>query len=101
MLAPTRELATQISEQIPPFSKSSRLLHAVIYGGAPKGQQQRQLSRGVDIVVATPGRLLDFLSSGATDLKRVTYLVLDEADRMLDMVINYRFLTILVDTEKI
>ena len=56
-----------------------------IYGGAPKGPQQRDLRTGVEIAVATPGRLLDFLEARATNLRRVTYLVLDEADRMLDM----------------
>ncbi len=56
-----------------------------MYGGAPQGPQARDLSRGVEIVVATPGRLIDFLEKNTTNLRRVTYLVLDEADRMLDM----------------
>jgi len=57
----------------------------VFYGGMPKGPQARDLRMGVEIVIATPGRLIDFLESGTTNLRRVTYLVLDEADRMLDM----------------
>ena len=56
-----------------------------MYGGAPKGPQVRDLRGGVEIVIATPGRLIDMLESGVTNLRRVTYLVLDEADRMLDM----------------
>lgn len=56
-----------------------------VFGGAPKGPQARDLERGVEIVIATPGRLIDFLEKGTTNLRRCTYLVLDEADRMLDM----------------
>ena len=56
-----------------------------VYGGAPKYSQKASLYRGVEILIATPGRLLDFLDNGDTNLRRVTYLVLDEADRMLDM----------------
>ena len=56
-----------------------------VYGGVPKGQQIRDLQRGSEIVIATPGRLIDMIESGKTNLRRVTYLVLDEADRMLDM----------------
>lgn len=56
-----------------------------VFGGCPKGPQARDLERGVEIVIATPGRLIDFLEKGTTNLKRCTYLVLDEADRMLDM----------------
>jgi superfamily II DNA/RNA helicase len=54
-----------------------------VYGGAPRYDQQRQLRQGVEILIATPGRLLDFLNAGETNLNRCTYLVLDEADRML------------------
>ena len=60
-------------------------VHRCVYGGAPKGPQCRDLRAGVEIVIATPGRLIDMLESRVTNLKRVTYLVLDEADRMLDM----------------
>ena len=55
------------------------------YGGANRGHQEKILYRGVDVVIATPGRLMDLLNTNSTNLKRVTYLVLDEADRMLDM----------------
>lgn len=61
------------------------VLRRCVYGGAPKGPQVRDLRNGVEIVIATPGRLIDMLESGVTNLRRVTYLVLDEADRMLDM----------------
>ena len=94
IMAPTRELAIQITEDCirfghcaePGSSKpSGAITCTTIYGGALKGVQQRSLEAGAQVVVATPGRLLDFLSSGATNLKRTTFLVLDEADRMLDM----------------
>lgn len=85
VLAPTRELAMQIEKESEKFGNSSKLKCACIYGGAEKYVQRNQLQQGVDIVIATPGRLIDFLESGTTSLKRVTYLVLDEADRMLDM----------------
>jgi len=85
ILAPTRELAVQIQQEINKFGKSSRIRNTCVYGGVPKGQQIRDLSRGVEVVIATPGRLIDMLESGKTNLRRVTYLVLDEADRMLDM----------------
>ena len=84
-LAPTRELAVQIQQECARFGSSSRIKSTCIYGGAPKGPQIADLRAGVEIVIATPGRLLDMLSSRVTNLKRVTYLVLDEADRMLDM----------------
>nr|XP_027126220.1 DEAD-box ATP-dependent RNA helicase 20-like [Coffea arabica] len=83
VLAPTRELAVQIQEEAMKFG--SRIRSTCIYGGAPKGPQIRDLKRGVEIVIATPGRLIDMLEAQHTNLKRVTYLVLDEADRMLDM----------------
>ncbi|KAK8844128.1 ATP-dependent RNA helicase DBP2-A [Kwoniella newhampshirensis] len=85
ILAPTRELAVQIQAECTKFGKSSRIRNTAIYGGAPKGPQIRDLQRGVEVCVATPGRLIDMLESGKTNLKRVTYLVMDEADRMLDM----------------
>jgi ATP-dependent RNA helicase DDX5/DBP2 len=66
-------------------SSNSRIRNTAIYGGAPKGPQIRDLQRGVEIVIATPGRLIDMLESQKTNLRRITYLVLDEADRMLDM----------------
>lgn len=85
ILAPTRELAGQIGDVISTFSRNLRLSSAVIYGGVGKGGQINALRRGVDIVVATPGRLLDLMSERYISLKRVTTIVLDEADRMLDM----------------
>ncbi|XP_018429441.1 PREDICTED: probable ATP-dependent RNA helicase DDX17 isoform X1 [Nanorana parkeri] len=85
VLAPTRELAQQVQQVADDYGKSSRLKSTCIYGGAPKGPQIRDLERGVEICIATPGRLIDFLEAGKTNLRRCTYLVLDEADRMLDM----------------
>ncbi|KIK63192.1 hypothetical protein GYMLUDRAFT_72412 [Collybiopsis luxurians FD-317 M1] len=85
ILAPTRELAVQIQQECSKFGSNSRIRNVAIYGGAPKGPQIRELQRGVEIVIATPGRLIDMLESGKTNLRRVTFLVMDEADRMLDM----------------
>lgn len=85
MMAPTRELALQIKQECDKFGASSQIKNTVVYGGVPKHQQVRELREGVEIVIATPGRLIDHLESAATNLKRVTYLVLDEADRMLGM----------------
>jgi ATP-dependent RNA helicase DDX5/DBP2 len=85
ILAPTRELAVQIQQEISKFGKSSRIRNTCVYGGVPKGPQIRDLARGVEVCIATPGRLIDMLEAGKTNLRRVTYLVLDEADRMLDM----------------
>ncbi|XP_010915213.1 DEAD-box ATP-dependent RNA helicase 20 isoform X1 [Elaeis guineensis] len=85
VLAPTRELAVQIQQEATKFGASSRIKSTCIYGGVPKGPQVRDLQKGVEIVIATPGRLIDMLESHYTNLRRVTYLVLDEADRMLDM----------------
>jgi len=85
VMAPTRELAVQIQEECNRFGKSSKIKNTCCYGGAPKRQQLQDLQDGVEIVIATPGRLIDFLDHRDTNLKRVTYLCLDEADRMLDM----------------
>uniref|UniRef100_A0AAY4A5Q2 RNA helicase n=1 Tax=Denticeps clupeoides TaxID=299321 RepID=A0AAY4A5Q2_9TELE len=85
VLAPTRELAQQVQQVAFDYGRSSRIKSTCIYGGAPKGPQIRDLERGVEICIATPGRLIDFLEVGKTNLRRCTYLVLDEADRMLDM----------------
>ncbi|KAG6910100.1 ATP-dependent RNA helicase dbp2 [Tephrocybe rancida] len=85
VLAPTRELAVQIQQECTKFGSNSRIRNTAIYGGAPKGPQIRDLQRGVEIVIATPGRLIDMLETQKTNLRRVTYLVMDEADRMLDM----------------
>ncbi|XP_046738446.1 ATP-dependent RNA helicase p62-like isoform X1 [Diprion similis] len=85
ILAPTRELAQQIQTVASDFGSLSYVRNTCIFGGAPKGGQARDLERGVEICIATPGRLIDFLERGTTNLRRCTYLVLDEADRMLDM----------------
>ena len=85
VLAPTRELAQQIQEVAQEFGRTSRIKNTCVFGGAPKGPQLRDLEHGCEIVIATPGRLIDFLEMGKTNLRRTTYLVLDEADRMLDM----------------
>jgi len=85
ILAPTRELACQIKGEADKFGYTSSIKNTCVYGGAPKRDQARHLRDGVEIVIATPGRLMDFLEQETTNLRRVTYLVLDEADRMLDM----------------
>ncbi|GFP98953.1 ATP-dependent RNA helicase-like protein db10 [Phtheirospermum japonicum] len=85
VLSPTRELATQIQDEAAKFGRSSKISCTCLYGGAPKGPQLRDLDRGVDVVVATPGRLNDILEMRRISLRQVSYLVLDEADRMLDM----------------
>ena len=84
-MAPTRELAMQIEAEARKFAEVCQLSTLAIYGGVPKYEQQRRLRQGVEILIATPGRLLDLLESRDTNLRRITYLVLDEADRMLDM----------------
>mmetsp|Transcript_7812 Transcript_7812/g.14974 ORF Transcript_7812/g.14974 Transcript_7812/m.14974 type:complete len:389 (-) Transcript_7812:5850-7016(-) len=85
VLSPTRELAMQTHKECERFSRPNNIYSTCVYGGASRVPQQRELERGAHIVIATPGRLIDFLDSRVTNLKRVTYLVLDEADRMLDM----------------
>lgn len=85
VLAPTRELAVQIQVECNKFGKTSKIKNTCVYGGVPKNVQLRELQSGVEICIATPGRLIDMLQNQCTNLRRVTYLVLDEADRMLDM----------------
>ncbi len=85
VLAPTRELAQQISDSFSTYGRSGGLKHTVVYGGVNKNPQTRVLRGGVEILVATPGRLLDHMSDGTITLGSVEVLVLDEADRMLDM----------------
>jgi ATP-dependent RNA helicase DDX5/DBP2 len=85
VMAPTRELAMQIQSEVMKFSHASDIRCAAVFGGVSRYGQASDLRRGTEIVIATPGRLLDFLEGGVTNLKRVTYLCLDEADRMLDM----------------
>ena len=106
-MAPTRELAIQVQTVASLFGRSCHIKSTCVYGGAPKGPQIRDLQDGCEICIATPGRLIDFLEAGKTNMKRCTYLVrclcslgetcyiaffylfplkvLDEADRMLDM----------------
>ena len=85
VLAPTRELAVQIKEECDKFGASSEIKNTVVYGGVKKHTQIHALRAGVEILIATPGRLIDHLEQGNVTLTRVTYYVLDEADRMLDM----------------
>jgi ATP-dependent RNA helicase RhlE len=85
ILTPTRELAAQVEESVRVYGKHVKLSSTVIYGGVGINPQIAQLKRGVDILVATPGRLLDLQQQNAVDLRHVEILVLDEADRMLDM----------------
>ncbi|MDR6156567.1 ATP-dependent RNA helicase RhlE [Chryseobacterium sp. SLBN-27] len=85
ILTPTRELAIQIEENIKAYGKYLPLKHLVIFGGVKQGNQETALRKGVDILVATPGRLLDFIAQGIISLKSLEIFVLDEADRMLDM----------------
>ena len=85
VLAPTRELAVQIQASFEAYSRHSDLRSTVIYGGVRQRSQVEDLKRGVDVVVATPGRLLDLMQQGFVDLSHVQHLVLDEADHMLDM----------------
>jgi ATP-dependent RNA helicase RhlE len=85
ILTPTRELAAQVEESVRIYGKYTKLNSAVIFGGVGINPQIKQLKHGVDILVATPGRLLDHMDQGTVDLSKVEILVLDEADRMLDM----------------
>jgi ATP-dependent RNA helicase RhlE len=85
ILSPTRELATQIAESFKTYGRHTGVSGTTIYGGVGQGPQVRDLQRGVDVIVATPGRLLDLMEQGHVDLSGITTFVLDEADRMLDM----------------
>lgn len=85
VLTPTRELAIQIDESFAAYGKYTGLTHAVIFGGVGQKPQTDALARGIDILVATPGRLLDLINQGFISLKGIEFFVLDEADRMLDM----------------
>ncbi|CAN1306869.1 DEAD-box ATP-dependent RNA helicase 37 [Linum perenne] len=85
ILSPTRELSSQIHDEAKKFSYQTGVRVVVAYGGAPISQQLRELERGVDILVATPGRLVDLLERARVSLQMIKYLALDEADRMLDM----------------
>lgn len=85
VLAPTRELASQIADSFATYSKGTGLRGTTIYGGVSQRKQEAALRRGVDVIVATPGRLIDLLDQGVVDLSEIRYLAIDEADRMLDM----------------
>lgn len=85
ILAPTRELVSQIHEEAKKFAYRSWVRPAVVYGGADIGSQMRQVENGCDLLSATPGRLVDLIERGKISLSNIRYLVLDEADRMLDM----------------
>ena len=85
VVAPTRELALQISESFTAYGKYTQLKNTVVFGGVNQNKQTRALQKGVDILVATPGRLLDLIGQGYISLDRIEYFVLDEADHMLDM----------------
>jgi ATP-dependent RNA helicase RhlE len=85
ILSPTRELAAQIDERLGAYSEHMDVRHRVIFGGVNQNPQVRALQRGLDVLVATPGRLLDLVGQGHVDLSKIKFFVLDEADRMLDM----------------
>jgi ATP-dependent RNA helicase RhlE len=85
ILTPTRELAIQIGESISAYGRFLRIKHKVIFGGVPQYTQVKAIREGVDVLVATPGRLVDLMKQGHVSLNSVKYFVLDEADRMLDI----------------
>ncbi len=85
ILAPTRELAIQINDNFREYEKYTKIRSVVIFGGVKQAKQVNQLSAGVDVLIATPGRLLDLMNQGFINLSRISHFVLDEADRMLDM----------------
>jgi ATP-dependent RNA helicase RhlE len=85
ILTPTRELAIQIGESVRAYGHFLNIKHQVIFGGVPQYSQVQAIRRGVDVIVATPGRLLDLMQQGHINLNNIKYFVLDEADRMLDM----------------
>ena len=85
ILAPTRELAAQIAEAARAYASTSRISVGVIFGGIPVSKSIREVSRGLDVLVATPGRLLDVIDQRRLDLSNLEILVLDEADQMLDL----------------
>jgi ATP-dependent RNA helicase RhlE len=85
ILAPTRELAIQIKDNIASYTRHTPVKHAVVFGGVSYGAQIRALNQGADILIATPGRLMDLMQQGYVHLSQVKFFVLDEADRMLDM----------------
>ncbi len=85
ILTPTRELAIQINESFAAYGKYTKISHTVVFGGVSQGPQVQHLKRGIDVLIATPGRLLDLINQGIINLRQLQIFVLDEADRMLDM----------------
>lgn len=85
VVTPTRELAIQIAESFTAYGKYTGIKNTVIFGGVKQGAQTQELRKGIDVLIATPGRLLDLMNQGFISLKDIEYFVLDEADRMLDM----------------
>ena len=85
VLSPTRELAAQIGESVRAYGRHTGITSAVIFGGVGQNAQEQSLKHGVDVLVATPGRLLDLMQQGFVSYKSLEVFVLDEADRMLDM----------------
>src|SRR4051794_4611366 len=85
VLSPTRELASQIGDSFRAYGRNTAVRHSVVFGGVGQGAQVQALRHGVDVLVATPGRLLDLMNQGFVDLRGIEVFVLDEADRMLDM----------------
>lgn len=85
VVTPTRELAIQIAESFTEYGKYTGITNTVIFGGVKQGSQTQALAKGVDVLVATPGRLLDLIDQGYISLRHINYFVLDEADQMLDM----------------
>src|SRR5215208_6663165 len=102
ILVPTRELAVQVTAEINKFAKYTGIRTVSIYGGQSIGIQYDQLRRGVQILVATPGRLIDHIKQGSIDLENVKFVVLDEADRMLDMgfIDDIKFILFYVNEER-
>ena len=85
ILTPTRELAIQIGESFAAYGRNLLMRHTVIFGGVPQGAQVQALKKGIDILIATPGRLMDLINQGYINIRNLDIFVLDEADRMLDM----------------
>ncbi|NNK76537.1 MAG: DEAD/DEAH box helicase, partial [Maribacter sp.] len=85
VVTPTRELAIQIGESFTAYGKYTGIRNTVIFGGVKQGKQTQALRNGVDVLIATPGRLLDLMNQGYISLKDIEFAVLDEADHMLDM----------------
>ena len=85
ILAPTRELASQLEESLVPLAKVAGLSYLTVFGGVNQNPQVRAMAKGVDVLIACPGRLLDLMGQGAIDLSAVTITVIDEADHMADM----------------